>query len=115
MRQAGARGGGKDGNFTSEARAHPQPVAAPFFHNFTPGFQLVPPLLWLKDPGVKEAFRKVESRMVLGRGQGTSGGEGRGEVMAAGPLWAGMLATEGIYSAAPDFCSRWVQMGKGHF
>lgn len=79
MRQAGARRGGKDGNFTSEARAHPQPVAAPFFHNFTPGFQPVPPLLWLKDPGVKEAFRKVESRMVLGRGQETRGGEGRRE------------------------------------
>lgn len=32
----------------------------PFFHNFTPGFQPAPPLLWLKDPGVKGAFRKVE-------------------------------------------------------
>lgn len=60
MRQAGAKGGGKDGNFASEASARPQPVEAPFFHNFTPGFQPAPPLLWLKDPGVKGAFRKVE-------------------------------------------------------
>lgn len=115
MRQASARGGGKDGNFTSEARAHPQPVAAPFFHNFTPGFQPVPPLLWLKDPGVKEAFRKEESRMLLGRGQGTGGGREEGKMVVAGLLWAGMLATEGIYGADPGFSSPWVQIGKGHF
>lgn len=113
MRQARARGGGKDGNFTSEARAHPQPVAAPFFHNFTPGFQPVPPLLWLKDPGVEEAFRKVEWCWAEAR-EPVEGRE-EGKVEVAGLLWVGMLATEGIYSADPGFSSPWVQMGKGTF
>ena len=61
MRQAGAkRGEKKNGNFTSEARAQLEAAAAPFSHNFTPGFQPAPPLLWLKDPRVKGAFLKID-------------------------------------------------------
>ena len=60
MRQASARGEEKNGNFTSEASAPLEAVAAPFFHNFTPGFQPAPPLLWLKDPWVKGVFLKIE-------------------------------------------------------
>lgn len=67
------RGGEKNGNFTSEASAQLEAAAVPFFHNFTPGFQPAPPLLWLKDPQVKGAFLKIEWRWAGARA--LAGGE----------------------------------------
>lgn len=64
----------KNGNFTSEAGAQLEALAAPFFHNFTPGFRPAPPLLWLKDPRVKGDFPKIERCWAGARA--LAGGEG---------------------------------------
>lgn len=71
MRQAGARGGGKNGNFTSEASAQLEAVAVPILSQFH---------AWIP-PGTTSAVAEgptgqgslLENGMALGRGRGTGG------------------------------------------
>lgn len=88
MRQAGARGGGKNGNFTSEASAQLEAVAVPIlsqFHAWIP-----PSATSVVAEGPTGQGSVLENGMALGRGRGTAGCGGDEEkVMTSGPPQAG--------------------------